>query len=120
MAHMWSIFPRFSRNSDPLRDCHLDRWSTEYSIDPETLANLVQSAQSGNLFGEVSAVPMLVGCRSNLLLSPFAHAMRIASLTIAKRLFLPSMLCLTLASFAQINDAVRALKLLPAPKEVRM
>ena len=42
------------------------------------------------------------------------------SIRISKWFSLASILCLTLASSAQADDAVRTLKLLPAPKEVRM
>src|SRR5260370_25536945 len=40
-------------------------------------------------------------------------------MTITKWIFV-SLVCLPLASHAQDNDATRALKILPAPKEVRM
>jgi hexosaminidase len=40
-------------------------------------------------------------------------------MTIIKWIF-AGLVCLPLASHAQVNDAVRALKILPAPKEVRM
>jgi len=43
--------------------------------------------------------------------------MKITSMNIKT---LISLACLSLASHAQVNDAVRALKVLPAPKEVRM
>src|SRR6267378_413429 len=56
----------------------------------------------------------LVASRSHLLLSPFTHIM-----TIIKWIF-ASLACLSLASHAQVNDAARALKILPAPKEVRI
>jgi hexosaminidase len=39
---------------------------------------------------------------------------------ITKWIFLACLACLPLASRAQVNDAVRALKILPAPKEVRL
>jgi hexosaminidase len=57
----------------------------------------------------------LVASRSHLLLSPFTYAMKITSMNI-KRLI--CFACLSLAAHAQANDAVRALKVLPAPKEV--
>ena len=57
----------------------------------------------------------LVASRSHLLLSPFTYATKITSMNI-KRLI--SFACLSLAAHAQANDAVRALKVLPAPKEV--
>ena len=57
----------------------------------------------------------LVASRSHLLLSPFTHTMKITKL-----ISLACLSCLPLASHAQVNDAVRALKILPAPKEVRM
>src|SRR5713226_844888 len=57
----------------------------------------------------------LVALRSHLLLSPFTHAMKIT-----RWISLACLACLSLASHAQVNDAVRALKILPAPKEVRM
>src|SRR3984893_7818513 len=59
----------------------------------------------------------LVASRSHLLLSPFTCAMKITSMNI-KRLI--SFACLSLAVHAQANDAIRALKILPAPKEVRI
>ena len=59
----------------------------------------------------------LVASRSHLLLSPFTCAMKITSMNI-KRLI--SFACLSLAVHAQSNDAIRALKILPAPKEVRI
>jgi len=40
-------------------------------------------------------------------------------MTIIKWIF-ASLACLSLASHAQVNDAARALKILPAPKEVRI
>jgi hypothetical protein len=46
--------------------------------------------------------------------------MKITSIRVAKGLFLSCILCLTLDSSAQVNEAVRGLKLLPEPKEVRM
>src|SRR5713226_3544237 len=57
----------------------------------------------------------LVALRSHLLLSPFTHAMKIT-----RWISLACLARLSLASHAQMNDAVRALKVLPAPKEVRM
>jgi hypothetical protein len=39
---------------------------------------------------------------------------------ITRLIFLACLACLPLTSHAQVNDAVRALKILPAPKEVRM
>src|SRR6266849_5986252 len=57
----------------------------------------------------------LVALRSHLLLSPFTHAMKIT-----RWISLACLACLSLASHAQVNDAFRALKILPAPKEVRM
>src|SRR6202047_2575526 len=39
---------------------------------------------------------------------------------ITKLFSLACLACLALAAHAQVNDAVRALKILPAPKEVRM
>src|SRR6202140_5425165 len=69
---------------------------------------------------EVRALPILVASRAYLLISPFADAMKITSIRITKWLTLACILCLTLASSAQVDDAVRILKLLPAPKEVRM
>ena len=39
---------------------------------------------------------------------------------ITRWIFFACLACLPLASHAQVNDAVRALKVLPAPKEVRM
>lgn len=58
-------------------------------------------------------VPELVVARSHLLVSPFTHAM-----TIIKWIF-ACLICLPLASHAQVNDASSALKVLPTPKEVR-
>jgi len=46
--------------------------------------------------------------------------MKISSLIITKWIPFACLACLPLASHAQANDAVRALKVLPAPKEVRM
>jgi hexosaminidase len=46
--------------------------------------------------------------------------MKITSIGITKCFSLACILCLTLASSAQVNEAVRGLKLLPEPKEVRM
>src|ERR1700687_3268475 len=46
--------------------------------------------------------------------------MKIQSLIIEKWTPLARLACLPLSSHAQVNDAVRALKLLPAPKEVRL
>src|ERR1700674_1640194 len=59
----------------------------------------------------------LVASRSHLLLSPFTCAMKITSMNIK---ILISFACLSLAVHAQANDAIRALKILPAPKEVRI
>jgi len=42
------------------------------------------------------------------------------TMKITKLISLACLSCLPLASHAQVNDAVRALKILPAPKEVRM
>jgi hexosaminidase len=42
------------------------------------------------------------------------------SMKITSWIFFACLACLPLASHAQVNDAVRALKVLPAPKEVRM
>jgi hexosaminidase len=55
----------------------------------------------------------LVAARSHLLLSPFTHAMTIIKLIFAIYFIWP------LACHAQVDDAVRSLKVLPAPKEVR-
>lgn len=46
--------------------------------------------------------------------------MKITSLIITKWIPLACLACLPLASHAQVSDAVRALKILPAPKEVRI
>ncbi len=46
--------------------------------------------------------------------------MTITNKKLTKILSLPCLLCLTLAPFAQVNDSVRALKVLPAPKDVRI
>src|SRR6266478_5532765 len=46
--------------------------------------------------------------------------MNITRIKIMRLLSLACLACLQLASHAQVNDAVRALKILPAPKEVRM
>jgi hexosaminidase len=59
----------------------------------------------------------LVASRSHLLLSPFTCAMKITSMNIK---ILISFACLSLTVHAQANDAIRALKILPAPKEVRI
>lgn len=56
----------------------------------------------------------LVVARSHLLLSPFIHTMKIIKWILA------CLSCLSLASYAQVNDTSHALKVLPAPKEVRM
>src|ERR1019366_5541795 len=55
----------------------------------------------------------LVAARSQLLLSPFTHAMKTTQWIFA------CLVCVPLVSHAQVNG-VRALKILPAPKEVRM
>jgi hexosaminidase len=57
----------------------------------------------------------LVGSRSYLLLSPFASIMNIKSW-----IFIACLACSATASEAQVNTAANALKVLPAPKEVRM
>src|ERR1700730_7812987 len=57
----------------------------------------------------------LVAPCSHLLLSPFTYTMKIRKL-----ISLACLSCLALASHAQVNDAVRAFKILPAPKEVRI
>src|ERR1700676_5766687 len=59
----------------------------------------------------------LVASRSYLLISPFTCAMKITSMNIR---ILIAFACLSLAVHAQANDAIRALKILPAPKEVRI
>src|SRR6266853_3870777 len=46
--------------------------------------------------------------------------MKITIKNITRLLSLVCLACLPLATHAQMNDAVRALKVLPAPKEVRM
>src|SRR5208337_2436205 len=56
----------------------------------------------------------LVAARSFLLLSPFNHVMKMIKCIFA------CLACLPLVSYAQANDAARPLKILPAPKEVRM
>ncbi len=62
-----------------------------------------------------SAAPELVAFRSHLLLSLFTQAMKIT-----RWISLACLACLPLSSRGQVNDAVRALKVLPAPKEARM
>ena len=52
---------------------------------------------------------------AHLLLSLFTQAMKIT-----KWISLACLACLPLVSHAQVNDAVRALKVLPAPKEARI
>jgi len=59
----------------------------------------------------------LVASRSYLLISPFTCAMKITRMNIK---VLISAACLSLAVHAQANDAIRTLKILPAPKEVRI
>jgi hypothetical protein len=46
--------------------------------------------------------------------------MKISSMNIKRLISFAWLACLPLASHSQVNDAVRALKVLPAPKEVRM
>jgi hexosaminidase len=46
--------------------------------------------------------------------------MKITSMNITRWISLACLACLSLSSDAQVSDAVRALKILPAPKEVRM
>jgi hexosaminidase len=46
--------------------------------------------------------------------------MKITSMNITRWISLACLACLPLTANAQVNDAVRALKLLPAPKEVRI
>ena len=46
--------------------------------------------------------------------------MNITSMKITRWISFACLACLPLASHAQVNDAVRALKILPAPKEVRI
>ena len=46
--------------------------------------------------------------------------MKITSMNITRWISLACLACLPLASHAQVNDAARALKILPAPKEVRI
>jgi hexosaminidase len=48
------------------------------------------------------------------------HLMQITKVNITKWIFLACLGCWPLACHAQVNDAVRALKILPAPKEVRL
>jgi len=78
--------------------------------------------QTGGAFAPGSLLPELVVVHSNLLLSPFARAMKHTSMKITSMniKILISFACLSLAVHAQANDAVRALKILPAPKEVRI
>jgi hexosaminidase len=74
-----------------------------------------RSADVGGMRGTTGLE--LVASRSHLLLSPFTCAMKITSMNIK---ILISFACLSLAVHAQANDAIRALKILPAPKEVRI
>jgi hexosaminidase len=62
----------------------------------------------------------LVTRRSHLILSPFTQTMKIKSANIKRLLSLACLAFLSLASQAQVNDAVRSLKVLPAPKEARL
>src|ERR1700691_5964309 len=64
--------------------------------------------------------PKLVASRSDLLLSPFAYNMNYANMKITRWIFLALLACLPLACHAQVSNAVNALKVLPAPKEIRM
>jgi hexosaminidase len=62
----------------------------------------------------------LVAARSYLLLSAFTHAMNIHAMNITRWISVACLACLPVAVHAQVDDAIRALKILPAPKEVRM
>jgi hexosaminidase len=55
-----------------------------------------------------------------LLLSLFAQALFAKAMNIKRWTLLACLSCLPLACHAQVNEAVSALKVLPAPKEVRM
>ena len=54
------------------------------------------------------------------LTATLALHLNIIKMKIAKWMFLACLACLPIASHAQVDDAVRALKILPTPKEVRL
>jgi len=79
------------------------------------LSQPVVCAVGRSTAGYSALLQELVAFRFHLLLSLFTQAMKITRwISLACLAFLP------LASHAQVNDAVRALKVLPAPKEARI